>query len=354
MTAASSAKAVSTPNHCDATPAAARMKVCPTRLVATRSPSADPRLVSSTRSTTQSMVVVCVSPRANPSTDIASIIGVRLWLSATIEKAQRRDHRGDHSQVHAGDPADEKRCRRPRQQCTAGADAQQDADLRRRQPDGGTEQRHIDQEEVVAALRGEARHQGGGHSPQAQQPPHTLGLACSHGRLLDAWCASRATATGRPPTNTQAATMKGRRRRAEAGVLAVADDHAAEHGPDDLAKRGNRCQRAESADARERTLRLGHDALPADGGRHVSDAECGGGERERRDRLHEDEGEGADGGDRRSRAPSGSRGGDARSSGRSRRRAASAERRNTRPSGRGWCRRRRAPAAGMSTPGAPA
>ena len=86
MTAASSAKATSTPHTCDAAPAAARMNACPTRLVATRSPSAEPRLVSSTRSTTQSMVVVCERPSAKPRTDIAIIIGARLWLNATMSR----------------------------------------------------------------------------------------------------------------------------------------------------------------------------------------------------------------------------------------------------------------------------
>ena len=55
----------------------------------------------------------------------------------------------------------------------------------------------------------------------------------------------------------------------------------------------------------------------------------------------------------RGRAPTGSPGGAARSTGRSRPRAASAGRRSMRPSGRGWCRRRRGPAAGTSTPGGP-
>ena len=42
--------------------------------------------MSSTRLTTQSIVVVCERPRAKPSTDIATIIGARLWLSASTSR----------------------------------------------------------------------------------------------------------------------------------------------------------------------------------------------------------------------------------------------------------------------------
>ena len=42
--------------------------------------------MSSTRLTTQSMVVVWDRPRAKPRTDIATIIGTMLWLSATTSR----------------------------------------------------------------------------------------------------------------------------------------------------------------------------------------------------------------------------------------------------------------------------
>ena len=118
-------------------------------------------------------------------------------------------------------------------------------------------------------------------------------------RTVDFWIVVRnvRTAAGRPPTNTQAATSSPRRGRRKAGVVTVADDQAAEDGSDDLAECRNRCQRAEPADARERALCLGHDALAADGARHVPDAQRGGGEREHGNRLHDNKGESTNGGD---------------------------------------------------------
>ena len=91
------------------------------------------------------MVVVCDRPSAKPSTDIATIIGAMLLLTARTSRQRRRDDRRDHCEPQVRDPADEERRRGPRQQGAAGADAKQNADLRGRQPDDHAEQRHVDQ-----------------------------------------------------------------------------------------------------------------------------------------------------------------------------------------------------------------
>jgi hypothetical protein len=72
----------------------------------------------------------------------------------------------------------------------------------------------------------------------------------------------------------------------------VADDEAADNGPDDLTERRDGGQCAEPADARKRTVRLGHDALPTDRGRRVPDAERGRRERDGPDLLCDNESEG--------------------------------------------------------------
>ena len=110
------------------------------------------------------------------------------------------------------------------------------------------------------------------------------------------------TAGSRPATNTHAATSSADDVDAEAGLLGVADDHAAENRTDDLAERRDRGQGAEPIDPRQRALRLGHDALRADGARHVPDAQCGRGKRDGRDALSDDERKRRRGGDRETEA----------------------------------------------------
>ena len=229
--------------------------------------------MSSTRSTTQSMVVVCERPRAKPSTDIATIMGGRSPLIETMSRQVAATTVAITVSFERRDPPDEQRGRCPCQQGAAGADAQQDPHLGRGQADGDAEQRHVDQEQVDAAL-GEKLvisaagiPVGGGVARPARPGP------C--GRSTPGSGAHRQGGGGQSADEDPGRDQQGRRGRLEAGLVAVADDHPAQYRADDLAQRRDSGERAEPADARERAVGLRHDALRADGARHVPDAQRG-------------------------------------------------------------------------------
>jgi len=161
------------------------MNAWPTRLVATRSPSAEPRLVSVDQVTTQSMVgglrqaereaehrqsrpssrQGCCSPRARarqgrPRQTVATTVSRRFGI--------RRPKKGV----------------RPREKSAAGADASKYADLRDVSPTALRATAHRPQQ-VDAALRGETGHQRGGH-PRLRSRPHTRSASLAHRRHLHA------------------------------------------------------------------------------------------------------------------------------------------------------------------------
>ena len=97
-------------------------------------------------------------------------------------------------------------------------------------------------------------------SAPAEESPHTFGATGTHRRRPASGCATRARQRAVPRRKPKPRPAV-RRGRLEAGLFGVADDHAAQHGADDLAQSRNRGERAEPVDARQRTLRLRHDAL---------------------------------------------------------------------------------------------
>ncbi len=186
MTIASSAKAASTPHIPDTAPATARIERLPGAVGCDA--QAERRAPAGVVDKVDDPVHGGGLRQAEREAEHRHRDHHRREVAAHRENEQtaRGDDRRHHGEFQVGDPPDEERGRAPREQRATGADAQQNADLRGCQPDRHAQQRQIDQEEVDAALRGEAGHQRRRHPSSAQQTPHPFGLALAHRRHLDA------------------------------------------------------------------------------------------------------------------------------------------------------------------------